>query len=96
MPGRPRLYTDDAQRQREYRARQREQQERQQDAHDRLRASVRELHAALKSAAAAGDPVAREALQLGLNETLLNLAAHYRQQAATLNATLTDERKPEA
>src|SRR3954464_11289491 len=86
MPGRPRLFENDAARQREYRARQQERKERQQASAARLRDSARELYAALQEAATAGDPTASSTLHLGLNETLLNLAAHYRQRAATLGA----------
>ena len=43
MPGRPRLYENDAARQREHRARQQERKERQQESAARLRDSAREL-----------------------------------------------------
>src|SRR5438552_1117188 len=94
MPGRPRLYSDAAERQREYRARQQERTQRAQESAARLRASAQELYAALEAAAVAGEPTARTALHLGLNETLLQLAAHYRHQAAVLAAAVQNPSAP--
>src|SRR5688572_22532864 len=82
MPGRPRLYSDAAERQREYRARQQERRHTEQTSRERLRASLGELRAALEAAAQTGDPVAAAVLHPGSNELLLNLAAHFRQRAA--------------
>lgn len=82
MPGRPRLYPDDAARQREYRARRQEQLRRETDRRTRLQASLQRLREALTGAAAAGDPLATRVLHPGINELLEGLAAHFEAVAA--------------
>lgn len=74
MP-RPRKYSTDADRQAAHRQRQ---------ATETLRvdrAAVEELVAAVETAAAAGDPVARQVRTAGVDALLRNLGHHFRQVA---------------
>ena len=85
MP-RPRIYSNDAERQAEHRARQKDRTQAQQSAYASLYDRVNRMHAAIQLAAAAGDRQAQHLLQSMPVETLEAVTTHFSQQGDTVDS----------
>lgn len=97
MPGRPRLFTDDAEKQREHRARQKERRERlesriREDA--ALWATAHRLREAVAAAAETGDRFARQIQNSDSHCILSNLADYFEEIASPQPASGAPESKP--